>query len=85
MVPTSELVDRSSTDAQVTNSARHGTIRAPGCYLLSKSLVKGANCHPIFGLGLAAFGEIQWNFGCLCLQQGRLAGHAGFDLTAAYC
>ena len=46
-------VDGLSTDAQVTKFCEGKGLPsdAPGCYLLSKSLVKGANCHPIFGLG----------------------------------
>ena len=69
MVPTSEFGGQElSTDAQVTKFCEGKGLPsdAPGCYLLSKSLVKGANCHPIFGLGKAAFpGEIQWNFDCI--------------------
>ena len=35
----------------------------PGCYLMEKVSVNGADAHPIFELGKEAFpGDIAWNF-----------------------
>jgi glutathione peroxidase-family protein len=36
---------------------------APGSFLMAKTTVKGAGCHPIIALGKSVFpGEIGWNF-----------------------